>query len=155
MKRLLIACIVTMALVSTGALADTRHSHGTDDSAMGKPGDPGKVSRTIKVVMNDTMRFTPARIAVRHGETIKFVVTNAGKLRHEMVLGTAGKLKEHAALMQKFPAMEHSDPNQLAVEAGRTGELVWQFTRAGTFDFACLEPGHFEAGMVGKVKVAQ
>jgi uncharacterized cupredoxin-like copper-binding protein len=70
-----------------------------------------------------------------------------------MVLGTIKELKEHAALMRKFPEMEHADPNQVSVDPGMTGELVWQFTRDGTFDFACLVPGHFEAGMVGNVRV--
>ena len=155
MKRLFITTIATMSLISTGALADARHSHGTEDSVMGRPGDPEKISRTIKVEMSDTMRFTPSRITARRGQTIKFVVTNTGKVRHEMVLGTAGELKAHAALMRKFPEMEHADPNQITVEAGKTVERVWQFTQAGTVDFACLEPGHFEAGMVGKVEVTQ
>lgn len=144
-----------MSLIPAGALADAGHGHGKEDSAAGRPGDLKKISRTIKVEMGDTMRFAPARITARRGQTVKFVVTNTGKFKHEMVLGTAAELKAHAALMRKFPGMEHADPNQIAVEAGKTGEIVWQFTRDGTFDFACLEPGHYEAGMVGKVVVAQ
>jgi uncharacterized cupredoxin-like copper-binding protein len=101
------------------------------------------------------MRFKPASIKVKRGETIRFIVRNAGKLKHEMVLGTIKELKEHAELMRKFPAMEHADPNQVSVDPGMTGELIWQFTKAGTFDFACLVPGHFEAGMVGKVRVSR
>jgi uncharacterized cupredoxin-like copper-binding protein len=121
--------------------------------ALGRPGDPKKVSRTVEVSMSDDMRFKPAAIAVKRNETIRFVVRNDGKIRHEMVLGSMAELKEHAALMQKFPEMEHDDPNAATVEPGKTGTLVWQFTRAGTFDFACLQPGHFEAGMVGKLSV--
>jgi uncharacterized cupredoxin-like copper-binding protein len=90
---------------------------------------------------------------VKRGETIRFVVRNTGKLKHEMVLGTIRELKEHAKQMRNFPEMEHADPNQVSVEPGKTGELVWRFTKAGTFDFACLVPGHFEAGMFGKVRV--
>ncbi len=145
MNRRFIAFVIAMALVPAGALADAVHGHGKEDSAVGRPGDPKNISMTIKVEMSDTMRFTPARITARRGQTIKFVVTNTGKVRHEMVLGTAGELKAHAALMRKFPEMEHADRNQITVEAGKTGEIVWQFTRGGTFDFACLEPGHFEA----------
>ena len=103
--------------------------------------------------MDDRMRFVPDRVSVKRGETIRFVVHNAGKVKHELVLGTRAELKAHAALMRKFPGMEHADPNQVPVEPGATGELVWQFTRAGTVDFACLQPGHFESGMVGKVAV--
>ena len=103
--------------------------------------------------MDDRMRFVPDRVSVKRGETIRFVVHNAGKVKHELVLGTRAELKAHAALMRKFPEMEHTDPNRLSVDPGKTGTLVWQFTRAGTFDFACLQPGHFEAGMRGKITV--
>lgn len=123
-------------------------------SSLGKAGDPKKVTRIIEVGMNDAMRFSPANIAVKSGETIRFVVKNNGKIKHEMVLGTLKELKQHAALMRKFPEMEHADSNQVSVEPGKTGELLWQFTRAGKVDFACLEPGHYEAGMTGKVTVA-
>jgi uncharacterized cupredoxin-like copper-binding protein len=127
--------------------------HEEHAANMGKPGDAKKVTRTIQVDMNDTMRFTPSTINIKRGETIKFIVSNTGHVKHEMVLGSIDELKEHAALMIKFPEMEHSDPNQVSVEPGQTGELVWQFTKAGTFYFACLQSGHFEAGMRGKFVV--
>ena len=103
--------------------------------------------------MNDTMRFTPEKITVKRGQTVRFMVTNSGRLKHEMVLGTAKELREHAELMKKFPEMEHDDPNELSLDGGKTGELVWQFTKAGIFDFACLQPGHYDAGMHGKIAV--
>ncbi len=130
-----------------------RHGDG-HASSLGKPGNPKKVTRTIEVGMNDTMRFSPNDIAVKRGETIRFVVKNDGQIKHEMVLGTVKELKKHAALMLKFPEMEHADPNQVSVDPGKTGEMIWQFTRAGKVDFACLQPGHYEAGMAGKVTVA-
>ena len=130
-----------------------RHSDA-HASSLGKSGDPKKVTRTIEVGMNDTMRFSPANIAVKSGETIRFIVKNNGKIKHEMVIGTVKELKEHAALMRKFPEMEHADPNQVSVEPGKTGEMIWQFTRAGKVDFACLQPGHYEAGMKGLVTVS-
>ena len=120
-------------------------------SALGKPGDPKKVGRTNEITMRDAMRFSPASVAVKRNETIRFVLKNEGKLKHEMVLGTIEELKEHAALMLKFPEMEYAEPNQASVAAGKTGELVWQFTKAGTFDFDCLQVGHHEAGMKGQV----
>jgi len=160
-KSLIIASAIALGLAIPGAFAheDEHHAgkgekHGEGHAAaLGKPGEPGKISRTIDVEMSDTMRFSPADIKVKRGETIKFVVKNNGKVKHEMVLGSIKELKEHAALMQKFPEMEHADPNMVSVEPGKTGELLWQFTKAGTYDFACLQPGHFEAGMVGKVAV--
>ena len=146
--RMLLAVGVTLAAPSAVAHSDEHH-----DAAYGKPGDPGKVSRTVEIDMSDAMRFMPASINVRKGETIRFVVKNSGKVKHEMVFGSMKELKEHAALMLKFPEMEHADPNQLSVDPGKTGELIWRFTKAGTFDFACLQPGHFEAGMRGKIAV--
>ena len=157
--------LFAMGLIAIGSVA---FAHGDEDhdkkagassqeghaSALGKPGDAKKVSRTVEITMSDAMRFSPASVAVKRNETIRFVLKNEGKLKHEMVLGTIQELKEHAALMLKFPEMEHADPNQASVDAGKTGQLIWQFTKAGTFDFACLQAGHYEAGMKGQVMVA-
>lgn len=159
MKKLFIASAITSALslglISTSAFADAKHEQGKEEeAAAGRPGDLKKISRSIQVSMSDNMRYTPSRISVKRGETVKFVIKNTGKIKHEMVIGSVAELKEHAELMRKFPDMEHAEPNQLTLDPGKSGVLVWQFTKAGTVDFACLQPGHFEAGMVGKVKVA-
>lgn len=103
--------------------------------------------------MSDSMRFQPAQIVVARGETLRFIVKNSGKLKHELVLGQVRDLQEHAKLMQKFPGMEHADDNMVSVAPGQQGSLLWQFSRAGTVHFACLQPGHYEAGMKGLVKV--
>jgi uncharacterized cupredoxin-like copper-binding protein len=124
-----------------------------EERAFGREGDPKKVARTIKVDMSDAFRFTPSDVVVKRGETVKFVVSNSGKQLHEMVLGTAQELQQHAELMKKFPTMEHADANMAHVKPGAKGEIVWQFNKAGEYQFACLIPGHFEAGMVGKVVV--
>lgn len=124
--------------------------HGT---GIGRPGDPAKVSRTIEVTMDDDMRFAPSSIQVKAGETIRFFVRNRGKQAHEFVLGTMAELKEHAAMMRAQPHMKHNEPNMVSLGAGKLGGLVWQFDQSGTIDFACLVPGHFEAGMVGKIQV--
>ena len=124
-----------------------------EEKAFGREGDPKHVDRVVRLTMNDTMRFTPDHLAVRRGETVRFVVHNGGRVLHELVLGTAEELEAHAALMKKFPDMEHADANMAHVKPGRNGDIVWQFTKAGEFRFACLQPGHFEAGMVGQVTV--
>ena len=131
------------------------HNHGHGDAdAIGVEGQSAKVTRTVTVDMADTMRFTPSSISAKQGETIRFTVKNAGKIKHEFVLGTEKELKEHYELMKKFPEMEHSDPNMVTVAPGKTGEVIWQFTKAGKIDFACLQPGHYDAGMNGAVSVA-
>ena len=134
--------------IEGGHSGDSGHALG-----MGKPGDSKKVSRAIQVVMSDDMKFTPANINVKRGETIRFVVSNAGRIKHEMIIGSTAELKQHAELMRKMPGMEHADSNQVTLDPGKSAELVWQFTEPGTVDFACLQPGHFEAGMMGTVSV--
>jgi len=136
----------------SGAGHDTSHMAG-DSGMAGRPGDPAKVNRTIEVVMDDTMRFTPSEIHVNKGETIRFFVKNMGQTRHEMVLGTMDQLKAHAAEMRSMPNMKHVGGNMMTLDPGQRGGMVWQFDTAGTVDFACLVPGHMEAGMVGKVHV--
>ena len=103
--------------------------------------------------MTDTMRFAPDRLVVRQGETVKLLIRNNGKMLHELVIGTQKELEEHAALMLKFPNMEHDEPYMAHVAPGKTGQIVWHFNRAGEFDFACLIAGHYQAGMVGKITV--
>ena len=124
-----------------------------EQKAWGIAGDAKAVTRTIEIGMDDAMRFTPALIEVREAETIRLAIGNQGKLMHEFVLGTKKELDEHAALMVKFPNMEHDEPYMAHVAPGKRGEIVWAFNRAGEFDFACLIAGHYQAGMVGKVRV--
>ncbi|MGH8618632.1 MAG: cupredoxin domain-containing protein [Burkholderiales bacterium] len=119
----------------------------------GIAGDAKAVTRTIAVGMTDTMRFTPDRIEVKQGETIRFTIRNRGKLLHEFVIGTKAELDAHAALMAKHPGMEHDEPYMAHVAPGKTGRIVWTFNRAGDFDFACLIAGHYSAGMIGRIVV--
>ena len=127
--------------------------HGTSASLIGKPGDPAKVSHTIDMTMADTMRFSPREISVKAGETVRFNLTNTGKVPHELVIGSIQELREHAEMMRKMPEMKHAEPNMITLGPGQRGELVWEFDQPGTVDFACPIPGHIEAGMVGKVQV--
>ena len=120
----------------------------------GVAGAAAKVQRVVRVAMSDDMRFTPSLIKIKQGQTIRFMIHNQGSVLHEFVLGTRPVLEAHAELMKRFPDMEHDEPYMAHVMPGQTGEIVWTFNRAGEFDFACLMPGHFEAGMVGRVVVS-
>ncbi len=160
MKTFLIrstALAAVTAFSAFAAMASGTHAggHGHADEAIGKPGDAARVTRTINVDMTDAMRFTPADIEVKQNETVRFRITNSGKIKHEMVLGTEKELKEHYEVMKKNPEMEHDDPNMVTLAPGKSGEVIWQFTKAGKVDFACLQPGHYDAGMKGEVKVAK
>jgi uncharacterized cupredoxin-like copper-binding protein len=124
-----------------------------EQTPFGRAADPRKAKRTVRIEMTDQMRFQPAEITVKRGEVVRFVPVNKGKVMHEMVLGTADELQKHAELMKKHPGMEHDEPHMAHVPPGEQGVMGWQFTKAGEFFFGCLIPGHFEAGMVGKVTV--
>ena len=151
---------VAVGLAASGAQAGStmqhEHEHQHEmqsDSAIGVAGKAGKVSRTIEVVMNDTMRFTPDKLTVKAGDTVRFVVKNAGQLKHEFNIGTAASQEAHAELMLKHSDMQHVEPNVASVLPGKSGEVIWQFTRPGTVTFACLQPGHLNAGMKGSIEV--
>lgn len=148
-----------LLLVATNALAHG-DEHGKasgpvvkEQKPWGIAADPKEGLRTIHVSMDDRMRFVPDRIAVKVGETVRLVVKNDGKAMHEFVMGTKKELDAHAALMKKFPDMQHEEPYMAHVAPGKTGEIVWTFNRPGEFDFGCLIAGHYEAGMVGKITV--
>ena len=154
MKLRQIIAAISMVFCSSlaGASGDHAGGHG-DANAIGQPGKAERVSRTITVTMFDTMRYSPASISVKQGETIKLIVRNSGKIKHELVLGTEKDLKEHYEVMKKNPEMEHEDDNMVTVQPGKSGEIIWQFTKAGKIDFGCLLPGHYDAGMKGVVTV--
>lgn len=158
MKRVLIAAAIA-ALAATAALASGEHAGGHGEAmAIGQPAGDAKPKRTINVVMKDksdgSMVFEPSTIAVRQGETIRLKFLNSGEQDHEFVMDTHEAIMEHKDVMAKFPEMEHADANSLRLKTGERGEILWTFANAGEFSFACLIPGHYEAGMKGALKVS-
>jgi uncharacterized cupredoxin-like copper-binding protein len=155
--------VIAMALAgaSAPARADAGHHHhgGAHHHASfsaGEPGNASQRSRTVTIIMREDdgkMLFAPDRIEVKRGEQIRFVLSNAGELEHEFVLATPAENLRHAEDMQKNPEMAHDDPNARRVVAKARSELLWRFTKRGTFEYGCLIPGHREAGMTGTVVV--
>ncbi|MBH9576185.1 cupredoxin domain-containing protein [Inhella proteolytica] len=150
--------LLLAALFSAGAAQAHGPKHHAPAAVKKEQKDWGiagtaKGARTVEIVMTDAMRFQPAHLDVREGETLRLRVRNQGKMLHELVIGTQQELDAHAALMLKFPDMEHDEPYMVHVEPGKTGEIVWTFNRAGSFQFACLIAGHYQAGMVGTLTV--
>jgi uncharacterized cupredoxin-like copper-binding protein len=146
--------IVALAIAG---FASAAMAHGDEKHfSSGEPGKPGAKSRTVEIAVKEgdgTMAYTPDRIEVKRGEQIRFVIKNDGALKHEFMLATVEENAEHGKLMEKFPDMEHDDPNGKTLEPGKSAEVLWKFTKAGTFEFACLIPGHHQAGMHGLVVV--
>ncbi|BAM87756.1 putative copper tolerance protein [Bradyrhizobium oligotrophicum S58] len=143
------AALAAAVIVTAPALGHEQHGQGY---SAGEPGDAKQPSRTIEVLL-DEMEFTPARIEVKRGEQIRFVLRNVGKEDHEFLLATTKENLKHAAVMKKHPHMEHDEPNGARLAPNKTAELVWRFTRPGTFEYSCLIPDHRAYGMTGHVTV--
>lgn len=160
MTRLFSLCAVALtSVLATSAFADAGQSFD-----FGHPAKAAKASRTVKVAMAD-MTFSPNTLEVKAGETVRFELVNNGQLVHEFTLGDAALQATHQKEMLEMAAMGHDknahasmagmhhDGNSLSLKPGESGELTWTFTRATALEFACNEPGHYQAGMVGQLKV--
>lgn len=155
--------VLGLALGALTTLGNTALAHGPkahaptavikEQKPWGIAADAREARRTIAIDMGDDMRFTPDVIEVREGETVRLAIRNRGKLLHELVIGTQQELDEHAAMMLKFPDMQHDEPYMAHVDPGQRGDIIWTFNRPGEFKFACLIAGHYQAGMVGTVRV--
>jgi uncharacterized cupredoxin-like copper-binding protein len=165
MRNLLLTTAITFTLSAPAFAAGTDdHSHGGDQAGehaemmIGKPGDAANIDRTIDITMRETddgdMIFEPASLEIAKGETIRFNIINKGEVEHEFVIDTTEGNAEHKALMAKMD-MEHDDPNSVRLDEGGTGEVIWNFANEGTFEFACLIPGHYESGMHGPITVGE
>ncbi len=159
--RVLFQAAVFAVLSGAALAAGTGHTHDGPVGALGhvvafgEPGNPKAKARTVQVDMldNGTMRFSPAKLTIKQGETIRFNVRNRGVADHELMLGTVADLVEHAKLMQEFPEMEHEEPFAISLPPGKNGVIFWKFTKVGQFAYGCLKPGHYEAGMKGSIVV--
>ncbi len=154
--------IAAISCVMTATAHDDKHhpsvaasSSEAQTEPFGQPGSPKNVSQTVAISLTDAMRFTPSALNFKRGDTVRLHITNSGKAAHEFVLGTKEEIAEHAAMMRQMPDMVHADASSVRLAPGRTADIVWQFSNAGKFFFACLIPGHWEAGMQGSVTVTE
>jgi uncharacterized cupredoxin-like copper-binding protein len=141
------------ARADEGAEHEHHHHHAHAHSPTGAPGNPAKVSKVVQIRLLDTMRIEPTQIEVASGQTVKFVVTNAGQIRHEFGIGTHDEQAAHAEMMLADPDMKHEDGSIVTVEPGQTKELVWRFGKPGRYEAACQVPGHYTAGMMSTIVV--
>jgi len=155
--RTVAALAMVVAATLAGATVKAAYGHGDGhETAYGKPGDPKKPARVVQIVMREQdgkMIFIPDKLRIRKGEQVRFQLRNIGEIDHEFVVGTLEENLKHMKEMEKNLDMEHDDPNAKRLKPKTTGEIVWQFTKAGTFDFSCMIPGHREAGMFGTIVV--
>jgi uncharacterized cupredoxin-like copper-binding protein len=144
-------CMATAAM-AVGASASAHDQAHRQSWSAGEPGDPKKPARTIEIVMSE-MAYEPWSIEVKTGEQIRFVIRNAGTEDHEFLLATTKENLAHAENMKKHRHMRHDEPNALTLSPKQSAELLWKFTKAGTFEYSCLIPDHRESGMTGRVTV--
>lgn len=166
-----------IALTASGAFVNGAHGGVLGSvSPIGKAGKASDATRTVTVVMHDNY-YDMEDLLVQGGETIRFVIKNAGEFVHEFNIGTkamhAGHAKEmmmmmeHGALepdrinhdrmkmdMGNGKTMQHDDPNSVLLEPGKSAEIIWKFPEDDVvqLEFACNVPGHYEAGMAGSVR---
>ncbi|MBI5318292.1 cupredoxin family protein [Bradyrhizobium sp.] len=144
--------VLAIAALAAGASASA-HDHARRQSfSAGEPGDPRKPARTIEIVMSE-MAYEPWSIEVKRGEQIRFIIRNAGTEDHEFLLATTRENLAHAQMMKKHRHMRHDEPNAVTLSPKKSAELLWKFTKAGTFEYSCLIPDHREYGMTGRVTV--
>ena len=153
-KRRILSLVAAVALHAVAWRVDAHEGTHGQPADIGRAGNAAEVTRDVEITMDDSMRFRPASIQVSRGETVRFILKNTGSVQHEFVLGNEKELAAHAAMMRRMPNMRHADPNMMTLPAGRAGELVWHFSTTGAVGFACLQPGHYDAGMKGEVVVS-
>ena len=152
MKTTTTIAMALIALSAAAAPARGHEHHAHESYSAGEPGDATKPARTIEIEMSE-MTYEPIRIEVKRGEQIRFVLRNAGTEDHEFLLATTKENLRHAEVMKKHPHMEHDDPNGVRLGPKKSAEILWKFTKAGTFEYSCLIPDHREYGMIGHVTV--
>lgn len=124
-----------------------------DRSPIGRPGQADRVTLTVDIDMTDQMRFAPSSIVVHEGSTVRLRISNKGSMVHELILGTEADLAQHNEMMKTMPAMTHDGPGMVTLKANDESEIVWEFLRPGILLFGCLQPGHYDAGMLGAITV--
>jgi uncharacterized cupredoxin-like copper-binding protein len=132
--------------------------HNHFELPFGHPCDQAEVDHVIRIAMGD-MSFEPQSLRVTAGQTIRFVITNRSEVDHDFTIGEPTTQQAHhtemlEAMESGSPAHGH-DPNAVTVKAGEQRDLTWTFTAAGSLEYDCNVPGHFEAGMRGIIVVSK
>ena len=132
-----------LVVASTSGLDTGGHSADAGDA------------RTVEVTMTDGLTFEPNEITVAPGETVRFVVTNAGEAVHEFLIGDDAAQAEFEAEMAGEEEMDHDTSSGVSVDPGHTETFEYTFGDTDEVLLAgCHEPGHFDGGMVATIQVS-
>jgi uncharacterized cupredoxin-like copper-binding protein len=136
---------------ASGSATQTTMDHGAMPSGTQAPA--AGAARTVKLTTNDQLRFQPATLAVKAGETVAFTVTNSGKVAHEFVIGDQAFQNQHEQEMAGQTMPMHDDADGIGLPAGETKTLTYTFRQPGTLYYGCHVSGHYQAGMRGTIAV--
>jgi uncharacterized cupredoxin-like copper-binding protein/predicted ester cyclase len=102
-------------------------------------------STQIEVALSE-FRIEASPSTLHVGEAYTFVVTNEGSVPHEFVIEQAGATHE---------PLESGDQEAMihAIAIGERAMLSWTFAEPGSYQLACHQPGHYEAGQVVLIEV--
>lgn len=109
--------------------------------------------REIKVELTDGLRIRPDVLNVAAGETVRFVVTNAGSVDHELFIGDEIAQEAHAEEMAANGGRLEDSANGVGVGPRTREALVFTFAEAGSLVAGCHLPGHFGAGMRATIAI--
>ena len=109
-KRLLVPAVALVALGAcggggghgSGSAGPSNSAASPRPQTYGRGGLPAEASRTVEIKMDDGLHFTPATVAVKHGEIVTFHVVNTGKTIHEFTIGGQDAQDLHEAQMAQM-----------------------------------------------------
>jgi uncharacterized cupredoxin-like copper-binding protein len=110
-------------------------------------------ARTVHVNMRDNA-YSPDHLAIRRGETVRFVFRNMGKVAHDAVLGNEKAQSDHEMEMSSGSGMHHGGGDAVTADPGKTAMLTHTFRNGGDLLIGCHELGHYAAGMKLTIDVA-
>jgi uncharacterized cupredoxin-like copper-binding protein len=145
--------LIVSACGGSGTESNTTLTVTEGDFGFGSPAEPGDADRTVEITATDSLAFEPAELTVNAGETVTFRIVNQGSLVHDFTLGDQDAQNEHEAEMAEMEGMTHDQPNVVTVPAEETVEITWTFVDSGAVLIGCHEPGHYDAGMKGRITV--
>jgi uncharacterized cupredoxin-like copper-binding protein len=145
LPRPLLGCFVAVLIAGGCGGGDSHHGSSADDP---------EPSRTVDVTMRD-IHYEPTGVAVKPGETVRFVFHNEGDIVHDAFIGDEAAQADHEKEMQDGGGKHHDDgEHAVTVDPGKTAELVYTFDKPATLVIGCHQAGHSSAGMKITVSVA-
>jgi uncharacterized cupredoxin-like copper-binding protein len=125
-------------------------------AACGGGAHTGGVANAEPTVVIDVslknLRFTPNRMEVAAGQTVRINVTNMDGTEHDMLVDGL-RIEKVGAATGGHHAGATADMLVVHTMANENGSITFRTEQKGTYHFYCTLPGHKDAGMVGEMTV--